>query len=566
MQALSKKLLTIILGGLLALGFLLVATPSAYAEEEIILDEINFPDEGFSAYVSEKVDTDGSNTLSQDEINAVVSMAFWAKDIKDFKGIEHFKNLKELKCRHMPSLTSLDISQNTNLEILACHNNENLEALDISNNPNLVDLNCSGNKLTSLDVSNNPNLTDINCRENEISSLDVTNNTKLKRLDCSSNNLSQVDLSKNANLTDFYCHKNEFTQLDVSQNSALTWLVCYDNQLTSLDLSNNSALQTFEGNQNYSLNNFDQVYAIRVNKSNLQYDLSKLPKGFDLKKAGSWNGASVSESILTLDADDVTEVQYIYTASDTYKLGVTLKVLPTTYYKISFNPGEGTGEMDDQLVPENDNYVLPECSFTAPEGKEFKAWSIEGVDEEKAVGDTIQIDADTAVTALWKDAATPNPTPKPNQDSSKDIHILTFNFPGYELVIDGKTYKDQALIPVKDGEAFTMPEGPKRQGYVFAYWEGSKYYAGQKYEFTSDHSLTAVWKVADESAIKRPSSDRYARDDFYSEGAQQQVVKAKPSALPKTGETSNNFALYSILAASGLLALVAVSKPLSKRD
>ena len=46
------------------------------------------------------------------------------------------------------------------------------------------------------------------------------------------------------------------------------------------------------------------------------------------------------------------------------------------------------------------DYVLPVCGFTAPNGKQFKAWSVGGV--EKAVGDKINVAADTTVTAVWK--------------------------------------------------------------------------------------------------------------------------------------------------------------------
>lgn len=72
-----------------------------------------------------------------------------------------------------------------------------------------------------------------------------------------------------------------------------------------------------------------------------------------------------------------------------------------TTYTVSFNPGDGTGTMAavEDVVGE---YTLPTCTFTAPEGKEFKAWQVGG--EEKAEGATITVSEDTTVTALWKDA------------------------------------------------------------------------------------------------------------------------------------------------------------------
>ena len=46
------------------------------------------------------------------------------------------------------------------------------------------------------------------------------------------------------------------------------------------------------------------------------------------------------------------------------------------------------------------DYVLPVCGFTAPNGKQFKAWSVGGV--EKAAGDTITVTENTTVTAVWE--------------------------------------------------------------------------------------------------------------------------------------------------------------------
>ncbi len=67
---------------------------------------------------------------------------------------------------------------------------------------------------------------------------------------------------------------------------------------------------------------------------------------------------------------------------------------------VSFDAGEGTGTMVAVTVPAGD-YVLPVCGFTAPEGKQFKAWSVGGV--ERLSGATVSITADTVLVALWED-------------------------------------------------------------------------------------------------------------------------------------------------------------------
>jgi hypothetical protein len=68
-------------------------------------------------------------------------------------------------------------------------------------------------------------------------------------------------------------------------------------------------------------------------------------------------------------------------------------------YTVSFDANGGTGTMAD--VPDiAGEYTLPENGFTAPDGKQFKGWSVG--DEELDAGDVITVSEDTVVTALWE--------------------------------------------------------------------------------------------------------------------------------------------------------------------
>lgn len=68
---------------------------------------------------------------------------------------------------------------------------------------------------------------------------------------------------------------------------------------------------------------------------------------------------------------------------------------------ISFDKGDGNGSMADVNVEKGKEYTLPECTFTAPEGKEFEAWEIEGT--KKQAKESIVVNKDTKIKALWKD-------------------------------------------------------------------------------------------------------------------------------------------------------------------
>ena len=65
-------------------------------------------------------------------------------------------------------------------------------------------------------------------------------------------------------------------------------------------------------------------------------------------------------------------------------------------------PEEVTTAMPDKKVLHGSEYYLPECEFIAPEGKQFKAWQIDGT--EYPVNAPVTVTADITVKALWEDA------------------------------------------------------------------------------------------------------------------------------------------------------------------
>ena len=97
-----------------------------------------------------------------------------------------------------------------------------------------------------------------------------------------------------------------------------------------------------------------------------------------------------------------------YRASKNLKAGDDAKVLvgkseppQPTEFTVTFDANGGRGSMEPETVEEGTSYLLPECAFTAPEGKEFDAWEIDGARYD--VGDPYLINANTTATALWKD-------------------------------------------------------------------------------------------------------------------------------------------------------------------
>ena len=414
-----------------------IITPVMAAPGDIAINEDNFPDPNFRKYVkTTTINKDGNDILSQEELNAVKEINVENKGITNLKGVELFTELKRLYC-NQNQLKTLDLSKNINLETLNCMAN-NLTTLDLSENKNLENLFCRDNKLTTLDLSENKNLTTLNCMANQLTTLDLSKNINLTTLICVSTDLSALDLSENKNLKDLYCDHNKLTTLDLSKNTELKYINCQVNKLTTLDLSNNrnikvlycdhNKLTTLDLKNNTNLeelycdenqlttldlsNNpkvsvfsgYTQVYDIKVSDSTLKFDLRSLPGNFVSSKASGWKGGTVDGNILTLKETRPPKVKYNYDVNHKYKsISVTLNVEYGNFVTVSFDNDGGTGSMNRKVLNQGSNYNLPACEFTPLEGKEFDKWYVNGV--EKAVGDSITVDTDIIVKALWKDKA-----------------------------------------------------------------------------------------------------------------------------------------------------------------
>ena len=106
-----------------------------------------------------------------------------------------------------------------------------------------------------------------------------------------------------------------------------------------------------------------------------------------------------AESILTAtvtDAGGLTDEEKPLTSEK-----ASLKLPAPSEYIVSFDGNGGSGAMESKNVKKGDEYTLPENGFTAPEGKEFIGWEING--ERKAVGDKIKVESNVIVKALWND-------------------------------------------------------------------------------------------------------------------------------------------------------------------
>ena len=148
-----------------------------------------------------------------------------------------------------------------------------------------------------------------------------------------------------------------------------------------------------------------------------------------------------------------------------------------TEFIVTFDGNGGTGSMEPVTVEEGSRYVLPACGFTAPDGQEFKAWEIGGV--EYNAGDGYVVLGNTEIKALWKDS-TVIPT----------TFTITFNANGGTGSMEPVTVEEGSRY-VLPACGFTAPDGQE-----FKAWEigGVEYNAGDGYVVLGNTEIKALWK------------------------------------------------------------------------
>ena len=140
--------------------------------QEILINETNFPDEIFRKYVADNYDKDANGRLSGEEKSVRVEFDLSGMGISDLKGIECFLGILRLRCQDN-QLTELDLSKNTLLSYVECSRNK-LEKLIIRANKVNILL-CDDNRLKELDLSGLPELELVDCSNNQLTELNLSN-------------------------------------------------------------------------------------------------------------------------------------------------------------------------------------------------------------------------------------------------------------------------------------------------------------------------------------------------------------------------------------------------------
>ena len=449
-------------------------------------------------------------------------------------------------------LTALDVRSNYLLKKLGCYENQ-ITALDLSSNVALEYLGVNDNPITELNLHPLSNLQELSCYKMKLTKLDVSRCTELRRLYCNDNQIETLDLRSNKKLETLYCQNNRLSWLNLSSNTALDprYVDCSGN-VYDIKVDENLQYKVYPDLPCYGATEGTYFTAARasdwtggtvskvdgwdvltldnrdVKEVTYKYDTGNARIGkvaFTLKTevpakyitisfdpnggTGTMKPMRVKAGVgYTLPECTFTPPEgkefagwlavngNVYPAGhdvfSTYdqSLKETWKDKEATEVTISFDPNGGTGTMQPMKVKSGEEFELPECTFTPPEGKEFAGWLAENGSVYPA-GDIAFSTTDSVLKATWKD---------------KEVAEVTISFDP-----NGGTGTMQPM-KVKSGENFTLPECTftPPEGKEFAGWlavNGNVYPAGEVVTSSIDQSFKATWRDKAEVDVTEMFSD-----------------------------------------------------------
>ena len=355
-------------------------------------------------------------------------------------------------------IAELNLHPLSSLKTLYCQKMQ-LKKLDVSRCPELQLLHCYDNQIETLDLRSNKKLVRLECQNNRLSWLDLSSNTALdpRYVDCSGN---VYDIKVDRNLQykvypDLPCYgATEGTYFTAARAS--DWTGGTVSKVDGWDVLTLNNASVKEVTYKYDTGN------ARIGKVDFKLNVTVPPESIihnvDLKAEAPRAGESAKDPKVTpVDSKAKYVVEHadwrvsgsmtVYTGTfepgKKYDLNVVVtpkagypldglddlkatvngmkiekmfnyangnkRILVATFtvedlITISFDPNGGTGTMQPMKVKSGEEFELPECTFTPPEGKEFAGWLAENGKVYPA-GDIVLSYSSSVLKATWKDTA-----------------------------------------------------------------------------------------------------------------------------------------------------------------
>ena len=94
---------------------------------------------------------------------------------------------------------------------------------------------------------------------------------------------------------------------------------------------------------------------------------------------------------------------HIFISQEDIEITPNFEEVRQTTHRVEFEANGGSGGIEGINVGDKEEIILPENTFTSPEGKVFDGWIVSGNRDKKKPGDKIEVTSDITITASWKD-------------------------------------------------------------------------------------------------------------------------------------------------------------------
>ena len=350
-------------------------------------------------------------------------------------------------------ITELNLHPLSNLQELSCYKMK-LTKLDVSRCTELRRLYCNDNQIETLDLRSNKKLKTLYCQNNRLSWLNLSSNTALdpRYVDCSGN---VYDIKVDRNLQyrvypDLPCYgategtyftaarASDWTGGTVSKvdgwdvltlNNAGVKEVTYKYDTGNAKIGKVAFMLKTEVPAAYVISSAALTVQSPVEGESAANPTVTTASGAkyvveraDWRVSGSmtvYTGAFEKGKSYTLNLLLAPKSGYYFADSESMQVTVNgqkaEKVLPYKGGKlivtatfaaknlntITFDPNGGTGTMQPMKVKSGEEFELPECTFTPPEGKEFAGWLAPN-GKVFAAGASVHDYNDCVLKATWK--------------------------------------------------------------------------------------------------------------------------------------------------------------------